>query len=112
MLKMNKRDPPWDPTQWKAGKQREREHDFMSTSLSGHVHRSVWQPTFIRQQCNHQEMPGKCFNLPILIQNARTLNQAAQSKYSSRFLAWPLQWVCTALSLSFFSLKHFGIDPA
>uniref|UniRef100_A0A4W6EMZ0 Uncharacterized protein n=1 Tax=Lates calcarifer TaxID=8187 RepID=A0A4W6EMZ0_LATCA len=63
-----------------CGRQKKREHDLTSSlSLSGRVHMSVWQPTFIRQQCNHQEMPGKCFNLPILIQNARTLNQAAQT---------------------------------
>lgn len=58
---------------------------------------------YIHIQCAHQEMPGKCFNLPTLIQNARTLNQAAQSKYSTCFLAWPPQWVCTALSLFLFS---------
>lgn len=94
-----------------SGRQRKSEHDLTASSVSGHVHRFVWQPKCICLQCNHQEMPGKCFNLPILIQNARALNQAALSKYSSRFLAWPLQWVCTALSLSFFLWSTLALTP-
>lgn len=70
---------------------------------------------FIHLQCDHQEMPGKCFNLPTIIRNASTLNQPAQissqSKYSTCFLARPPQWVCTALSLFLFAPKLFGIDP-
>ena len=64
---------------------RRREHDLTSSLLTGRVIRSVWQPTFIVLQCNHQEMSGKCLNLHILIWNARTLYQAFQRKYYSCF---------------------------
>lgn len=104
----------WASSMWSytVGRQKRREHDLTSSPLSGRVIRSVWQPTFICLQCNHQEMPGKCFNLPILIQNARTLNQASQSKYSSRFFWLGLCIGFAQHSHSLSSLKHFGIDPA
>lgn len=70
---------------------------------------------FIHLLCDHQEMPGKCFNLPTVIRNASTLNQPAQissqSKYSTCFLARPPQWVCTALSLFLFAPKLFWHWP-
>lgn len=81
-----------------------KEHDLTSSSLSVHVHRSVWQPTIICLQCNHQEMPGKCFNLPILIQNART-------NIPLIFWLGLCSFLCTAPSHFFFSLNHSGIDP-
>lgn len=68
--------------------QKWRKSNPMSSSLSGYTHRFVSQPIFIRLYYDHQELPGKCFNLPTLIQNARTLNQAAQSKYPSCFFGF------------------------
>lgn len=88
-----------------------REHDLTSLPLSGRVIGSVWQPTFICLQCNHREMPGKCFNLPILIQNARTLNQASQSKYSSHFIGLASAVGLHSTLALFLRLKHFGADP-
>ena len=71
----------------------------MAASLLGCVQRSLWQPTCIRQQCNHEEMPGKCFNLPVLIQNATTLNQAGAEQIFQSFLGpASAAGVCTALS--------------
>lgn len=64
---------------------------------------------FIHLHCDHQEMPGKCFNLPTFIQNARTLSQATQSKYSACF--WPLLWFCRTLSLFLFLSSTLASTP-
>ena len=51
----------------------------------GHVESFACQPGSICVRRAVKDMPGKCFNLPTLIPNARALNQASQSKYSKRF---------------------------
>lgn len=63
--------------------------------------------SFISLQCNREEMPGKCFNLPILIQNAKVVNQVAQSKYPCHFLPGSVHSTLTVSP----PLKQFGGDP-
>lgn len=58
---------------------------------------------FIHLHCDHQEMPGKCFNLPTFIQKCQNTKSGNPEQIFRLFLAWPLLWVCRALSLFFCS---------